>query len=213
MAIANGSQTMGLVNSAGDLTYYKRNGKTISKKKIQANSSRTPAQMLQRSCFKLAGHLSKRFYEVIMKGFASTKYVSSAFNSFVRLNIQHITATYDEKSEKYIASIDYTRLQCADGDLFPPELTATIEQENAKIVVTVNEPIPGGRYNPDDKIYLVIYEKVQELCLMHELCARTEVGDVEILIPQRWDTEAMELYAFASSNKGKMSSPSIYLKH
>lgn len=38
-------------------------------------------------------------------------------------------------------------------------------------------------------------------------------GSKEILLPRRWNAETLEVYAFVSNPKEKISSPSVYIGH
>lgn len=211
MAIANGSQTKGLRNSVGDMTYYQRAGKTISRVKVEKNSSKTEAQQQHRLVMKTTGHLSKRFHEAILHGFPERKKGNSATNVFVQLNTANVTAVKDEATGKYTATVDYPRLACAAGDLFIPDVTATPDAETHSIAFEVTTPMEGGRTYSDDVIFAVIYEKKMEICLLTELGPRSETKTTEMQISSRLDMSALEIYAFAVNRKKRMASPSVYL--
>ncbi len=211
MGINYGSQTLRLTKSVGDLTYYERSGKTISRRKVLTNTSTTELQQLNRCIQGEIGHLCKRFLAPVQLGFQRPQRGLSAANMFVRLNRKAVTATKNEESLLYEATVDYSELQLSDGDLFLPEVTASIDAEQHCVTFKIAEALSVGRVYPDDVLIGVIYEKKFQICVVQELGKRSDVGDVPVTLSERLDMSALEVYAFALNQKRKDASRSVYL--
>ncbi|WP_251619718.1 DUF6266 family protein [Odoribacter lunatus] len=211
MGINSGSQTIGLQKSVGSLTYYTWKGLTISRVKVMSNPSRTDLQVKNRSIQGVVGHLCRRLIEAIRIGYTIREKYCSPANLFVKANRSVATATKDEETGEFLVSVDFARLKLADGDLFPPALTAVVDKEGRKVVFTLAAAEEGGRVLPDDVVYAVIYEKKRELCRMPLLGKRVETGEKEVKLSEQCDMDDLEIYAFAVNEKKRLSSPSVYL--
>lgn len=211
MGINHGSQTLHLTNSVGDITYYQRSGATISRKKVLTNTSKTELQQLNRCIQGEIGHLCKRFLSPVQMGFQRPKRGLSAANMFVRLNRKAVTAKKNEKTQLYEATVDFSQLQLSEGDLFLPEVTATLDAEQHCVTFKIAEAMSVGRVYPDDVLIGVIYEKKFQICVVQELGKRSDVGDVPVTLSSRLDMSALEIYAFAFNPGRKDASPCVYL--
>jgi len=211
MGINYGSQTLRLTKSVGDLTYYQREGSTISHKKVLTNTSKTEAQQANRCIQGEAGHLCKRLLLPLQLGFQRPKRGLSGANMFIRQNRKAVTATKNENTMQYEATVDYSHLQLSDGDLFIPEVTATVDTEQHCVTFKIAEAMSVGRVYPDDVLIGVIYEKGFEICMVQELGKRSDVGDVPVTLPDKFDMSAVEIYAFALNRKRKDASLTVYL--
>lgn len=212
MGINKGSQTIGLRKSVGSLTYYTRNGQTISRVKVTTNTSRTELQLLNRAIQKAVGHLSKRLLEAIKAGYTAGDRRLSKVNLFVRDNRAAVTPIKDEETGKFSAIVDYAKLKVAEGDLFPPLVTLEMNQETGEAKFTILPPEEGGRSFADDEIYIAIYETGRELCRVRTIGKRNEPGEKNISFSPQTVTDDLEFYAFAVNKRQRMSSPSIYLE-
>lgn len=211
MGINYGSQTLRLTKSVGDLTYYQRAGSTISRKKVLTNTSNTEPQQANRCIQGAVGHLCKRLLPAIQLGFQRPKRGLSAANMFIRQNRKAVTATKNENTLLYEATVDYSQLELSDGDLFLPEVTATLDTEQSCVTFKIAGGMSIGRVYPDDVLIGVIYEKEFQVCVVQELGKRSDAGDVPVTLPAQFDMSAVEIYAFALNRKRKDTSPSVYL--
>lgn len=212
MGIAEGSQTKRLRKSVGDITYYTKNNQTICRKKVEHHSGEMTDPQLKNCCIqKEAGELCKSFKVIHKLGFPQPPKHLSGANVFVQKNRKAITAVKDETTGKYESTVDYTKLICADGELFPAQVSASADAEKHSITFTVSAYINGGRSYPDDMVYAVIYDKPMRICMLAELGDRSTPLEKEVVLPVFMDLNEAEVYTFAVNRKYKIASSSIYV--
>ena len=87
-------------------------------------------------------------------------------------------------------TVDYEQLQCAQGSLTEPDITATYNTSTSKITFENTAMDDLAYCNADDKTY-------------------GESGSTSVTLPAKWEKEHVIVYVFATSANRKMASPSV----
>lgn len=193
--------------SVGNVVYYLKNGENIARSKSKSPyTSKTPAQETQRGKFGDMNHLASIMQNVAKTGFPQRKRGFSAVNAFHSSNKRNYIESEDGKTV-----IDYEHLQCSQGPLFPPVVTATLNAESRTIAFQ-SEAMPGdSNCKEDDAVYAVLLDTENEFCSLTEVCKRGKGGSVSVILSRYWKTEAVVLYAFAVSANGRKASATLHL--
>lgn len=212
MSKAESNTTKGLRGSNGNQTYRKLCGQTIVSQRIEENTTNTPKQSKQRALMKCKGKLSSSMLVAIRNGFLHRKRLHTAANAFVQINDEAVTAEATEKPLEWTVTTDFTKIICASGNLTLPNITATYDAETKNIVFNVLAPYAGSLMQPDDMVYVAIYETKKNLCLCPELGPRSEVKTYTFQLPEGWNRDNLAIYSFVGNKRTKRNSQSIYLE-
>ena len=132
----------------GKISYYIRKCENMARKSSSAGKiSASPAAVAQRTKFGKLIKLSQALAPAITLGFPQRKRGQSPANAFMSLNKGICTLEDDT------LTVDYEQLQCAQGSLTEPDITATYNTSTSKITFE-NTAMEGLAYcNADDKTY------------------------------------------------------------
>ena len=132
----------------GKISYYIRECENMARKSSSAGKiSDSPAAVAQRTKFGRLIKLSRELAPAITLGFPQRKRGQSPANAFMSLNKEICTLEDDT------LTVDYEQLQCAQGSLTEPDITATYNTSTSKITFE-NTAMEGLAYcNADDKTY------------------------------------------------------------
>ena len=191
--------------SVGNITLCYTRGKNIVRAKVFSRKDNpTPEILAQRAKMKTLVQLSRQLLPVIRKGFVGIG-KGSAANAFTSVNMSRVSV-----DERNVATVDFDRLLCASGMLYPPKVEVTYSEEN-KLYSFVQEEMQdeenGYAFN-DDVVYAMLYETVLGRARLVTLRARGENGNTSYALPEEWSHENVKLYCFATLKNGKRASDS-----
>ena len=110
--------------SVGNITLCYTRGKNIVRAKVFSRKDNpTPEILAQRAKMKTLVQLSRQLLPVIRKGFGGIG-KGSAVNAFTSLNMSRVSV-----DENNVATVDFERLLCASGMLYPPKVEVTYAEE------------------------------------------------------------------------------------
>ena len=179
-------------------------GKNIAKAKVFSRKDNpTPELLAQRAKMKVLVQLSRQLLPVNRKGFVGIG-KGSAANAFTSLNMSRVSV-----DERNVATVDFDRLLCASGMLYPPKVEVTYSEENKlySFVQEMQDEENGYAFN-DDVVYAMLYETVLGRARLVTLRARGENGNTTYALPEEWSHENVKLYRFARLKNGKGASDS-----
>lgn len=195
--------------SVANLTMYIAKGVSIVRgKPLNVHNPRTGKQQVQRAKMKTLVRLVSDFGPVLTIGYPSTAGLVSANNRFVQDNMEAVTVNDD-----FTVTVDYSRIVCsAAGRLKVPKVAVSYDASGNQFVFTQSVQEQTPTCDPEDVAWVATYEKVQDESEIYELHARKEGGEVKADLPEDWDIDNCEFYAFARNSKGTKVSRTTYLQ-
>ena len=190
--------------SVGNITLCYTRGKNIAKAKVFSRKDNpTPEVLAQRARMKALVQLSRQLLPVIRKGFVGIG-KGSAANAFTSVNMSRVSV-----DERNVATVDFDRLLCASGMLYPPKVEVTYSEENKlySFVQEMQDEENGYAFN-DDVVYAMLYETVLGRARLVTLRARGDWCNTSYALPEEWNHENVKLYCFATLKNGKRASDS-----
>ena len=147
--------------------------------------------------------LSRQLLPVIRKGFGGIG-KGSAVNAFTSLNMSRVSV-----DENNVATVDFERLLCASGMLYPPKVEVTYAEEDKLYSFVQEMQVEENGYAfSDDLVYVMLYETVLGRARLVALRTRGEKGNTNYALPEEWSYENVKLYCFATLKNGKRASDS-----
>lgn len=194
--------------SVSNLTMYIAKGVSIVRSKpLNVHNPRTEKQQVQRTKMKTLVRLVSGFGSALIVGYPSGKGLVSANNRFVQDNMEAVTVGSD-----FTATIDYSRIVCSAGRLKVPKVAVSYDESGSRFVFTQSVQEQTPTCDPDDVAWVIAYEKVQNESEIYPLKTRREGGEVKADLPEDWDIDNCEFYAFARNSKGTKVSRTTYLQ-
>lgn len=190
--------------SVGNITLCYTRGKNIVRAKVFSRKDNpTPEILAQRAKMKTLVQLSRQLLPVIRKGFGGIG-KGSAVNAFTSLNMSRVSV-----DEKNVATVDFERLLCASGMLYPPKVEVTYAEEDKLYSFVQEMQVEENGYAfSDDLVYVMLYETVLGRARLVALRTRGEKGNTNYALPEEWSYENVKLYCFATLKNGKRASDS-----
>ena len=190
--------------SVGNITLCYTRGKNIVRAKVFSRKDNpTPEILAQRAKMKTLVQLSRQLLPVIRKGFGGIG-KGSAVNAFTSLNMSRVSV-----DENNVATVDFERLLCASGMLYPPKVEVTYAEEGKLYSFVQEMQVEENGYAfSDDLVYVMLYETVLGRARLVTLRARGENGNTTYALPEEWSHENVKLYCFATLKNGKGASDS-----
>lgn len=193
--------------SVGNVVYYLKDGENFARTKSKAPyTSNTPAQQEQKGKFSDLSQLGSVMQEVAKVGLVQRKRGLSAINAFHSVNKDCFTQAEGEK-----ASIDYENLKCSQGPLYPPVVTATLDNETSTVAFNCPAMPDATNCNAKDVVYGVLLDTENGFCHLLRLCDRGEGGTAQAVLSAYWNTDAIVAYAFVVSNNGRKASKTLFV--
>lgn len=200
-SIKNDSQK-GLSGKIGDTVRYKWKGRECVRQWVVPKDPKTPAQLDSRKVFGKASSLGADLLQVVRIGFRgiATERNTTEKNVFVKQNRQHISIIDGE------ATVDYTKLQVADGPLAAVDFGEPTTSDGRTIRVPISNTAHANRLN---YVMLVAYLPAKRNCMLSEPVFRS-TGEAEITLPEAWAGFTSHIYGFCWDGK-ETASPSSYI--
>lgn len=162
----------------GKISYYIRECENMARKSSSAGKiSDSPAAVAQRTKFGRLIKLSRELAPAITLGFPQRKRGQSPANAFMSLNKEICTLEDDT------LTVDYEQLQCAQGSLTEPDITATYNTSTSKITFENTAMEDLAYCNADDKTYGVLVNTQGGGCRVIPLGERGESGSTSVTLP------------------------------
>ena len=190
--------------SVGNITLCYTRGKNIVRAKVFSRKDNpTPEILAQRAKMKTLVQLSRQLLPVIRKGFGGIG-KGSAVNAFTSLNMSRVSV-----DENNVATVDFERLLCASGMLYPPKVEVTYAEEGKLYSFVQEMQVEENGYAfSDDLVYVMLYETVLGRARLVALRTRGENSNTNYALPEEWNHENVKLYCFATLKNGKRASDS-----
>ena len=190
--------------SVGNITLCYTRGKNIVRAKVFSRKDNpTPEILAHRAKMKILVQLSRQLLPVIRKGFGGIG-KGSAVNAFTSLNMSRVSV-----DENNVATVDFERLLCASGILYPPKVEVTYAEEGKLYSFVQEMQVEENGYAfSDDLVYVMLYETVLGRARLVALRTRGENSNTNYALPEEWSHENVKLYCFATLKNGKRASDS-----
>lgn len=192
--------------SVANFVTSSRNGQNeIRIKAFNPKDANSPAQQLQRACFKLIGDEYQTFGGIPDEGFPERPSNQSGYNQFMAANLP---AAIDKSGAGPV--IDYSKLTVSNGTL--PQVVVTggsVVPAGISITYQTNVKIP--KVKADDVVMVVAKTQIGEL--LYEKATRTDALSATILIdyPGIQTADVKCCYLFVLSADGKRASKSVFV--
>ena len=192
--------------SVANFVTSSRNGQNeIRIKAFNPKDANSPAQQLQRACFKLIGDEYQTFGGIPDEGFPERPSNQSGYNQFMAANLP---AAIDKSGAEPV--IDYSKLTVSNGTL--PQVVVTggsVVPAGISITYQTNVKIP--KVKADDVVMVVAKTQIGEL--LYEKATRTDALSATILIDHSGSQSAVVkcCYLFVLSADGKRASKSVFV--
>ncbi|MDD4698150.1 MAG: DUF6266 family protein, partial [Fermentimonas sp.] len=203
--MAKGSIFGTLSGKIGTVVVYERNGKQIVRSNPEQRDPKTPAQLAQRMKFSLVNKGLSPLNNVIKIGFKNSeknyrKLVGEAYHNAI-------------VGEYPSFSLDYSKIQVAEGDLQLPDNIKMSYEEGSNIVSFNWDPeiaVPARKSRPDDHVNIVCLNS-KYLAEVHTFnVARRSEGKAYFEFPKGWEPKDLNLWVFITSYDLMDNSNSLY---
>lgn len=203
--MAKGSIFGTLSGKIGTVVVYERNGKQIVRSNPEQRDPKTPAQLAQRMKFSLVNKGLSPLNNVIKIGFKNSeknyrKLVGEAYHNAI-------------VGEYPSFSLDYSKIQVAEGDLQLPDNIKMSYEEDSNIVSFNWDPeiaVPARKSRPDDHVNIVCLNS-KYLAEVHTFnVARRSEGKAYFEFPKGWEPKGLNLWVFITSYDLMDNSNSLY---
>ncbi len=203
---------------AGDLSgkmdrtvFYKMEDRCFGRKKAQyVKREFSEVERKQHLVFGFMNKIGRCVKYVLRTSLPKSPKYLSASNYFVQLNIKRCEVT---DLENQVVSFDFENAVFAVGGMAIPTVSMTYEEAGRQISFSVtsggDREFPGNMGS--DRVYVILLESVLLQAYVVELCTRGDGKIVSETLPQLWSKENVHVYAFASDESGKETSPSYHL--
>ena len=164
------------VSKVGGVAYYIKDGvnyvRSLSKSGYKSN---TPLQAGVKARFKSASQMAGQMKEIAKVGFPQRKRGLTPKNAWHSANKDCFRKT-DEGIE-----IDFEKLQFSNGNLYPPEVTLTYDQESKTYTASYPEMPAESNCHPDDVVYVLLLDTEQLFTRLVSIGQRGEAGETASL--------------------------------
>ncbi|WP_069133550.1 DUF6266 family protein [Rhodohalobacter halophilus] len=175
---------------------------------IPANvkDAKTPKQLAQRQRFSIMTSFLRRFKAAISIGFKYGAGNMAPANRAMSYNIKNaIGGEYPD------LEIQFENLRFSRGDLIGLYQPEAVSDEPGKLLLSWTDNTSDGSALPDDNLVVVCYSPDRDAVYQFLEAAAREDESVEIILPEPWQGEVAETYAFFISSDGKEVSDTTYL--
>lgn len=182
-----------------------RSGENVIRAKaFNPRNANTPAQQLQRACFKLIGDEYQTFGGITDEGFPEGPLNQSGYNQFIAANLP---GAIDRGGAGPV--IDYSKLVLSGGSLPQVLADATVVAEGISITYQTNTRIP--KINATDEVVVVAKTLIGELLVEKQVRGEAKTGTIVVDYPGIRAADVKCCYLFVRSADGSKASKSVYV--
>lgn len=184
-----------------------RNGQNeIRSKAFNPRNANTPAQQLQRACFKMVADEYQSFGGTTDEGFPERESGKSGYNLFVAANLP---AAIDKSGAEPV--IDYSKLLVANGSL-PQVVVQGAAIVAGGISISYQTNVKVLKVNASDEIVVVAKTHIGELLLEKQVRGEEKTGTILVDYPGIKATDVKCCYLFVRNADGSKASKSTYIE-
>jgi hypothetical protein len=206
MAQSQNPMTGQMKGSMANFATTTRSGANVIRAKaFNPKDANTPAQQLQRACFKLIGEEYQTFGGITDEGFPEANSNQSGYNLFIGANLP---GAIDKSRAEPV--IDYSKLVVSAGSLLPLIVTeAKVTASGISISYQMNVRIP--KVNATDEVVVVTKTQIGELLVEKQPRGDAKTGNIVVDYPGIQAADVKCCYLFLRNGDGSKASKSVYV--
>ena len=159
-----------------------------------------------------SGHFASVVNDAIKIGFPREKRGEQPLGKFMQYNAKTLCKSGKNEKGELVRVYDFKKMVVAAGNLLRANVTVAFDKATGVFTFTQEADSRGGtRANPNDRVYALIIDGVNEDAEFMLLRERSESGGTSFSVPEWWDKENLFVYVFAGTRTKKKASPSICL--
>ncbi|HJA14694.1 MAG TPA: hypothetical protein H9796_06380 [Candidatus Butyricimonas faecavium] len=159
-----------------------------------------------------SGHFASVVNDAIKIGFPREKRGEQPLGKFMQYNAKTLCKSAKNEKGELVRVYDFKKMVVAAGNLLRANVTVAFDKATGVFTFTQEADSRGGtRANPNDRVYALIIDGVNEDAEFMLLRERSESGGTSFSVPEWWDKENLFVYVFAGTRTKKKASPSICL--
>ena len=159
-----------------------------------------------------SGHFASVVNDAIKIGFPREKRGEQPLGKFMQYNAKTLCKSAKNEKGELVRVYDFKKMVVAAGNLLRANVTVAFDKATGVFTFTQEADSRGGtRANPNDRVYVLIIDGVNEDAEFMLLRERSESGGTSFSVPEWWDKENLFVYVFAGTRTKKKASPSICL--
>ncbi|MFZ4724526.1 MAG: DUF6266 family protein [Paludibacter sp.] len=184
-----------------------RNGQNeIRSKAFNPKDANTPAQQLQRACFKIVVEEYQSFGGITDEGFPEKGPNQTGYNLFVAANLPN---AIDKSGAEPV--INYSKLLVANGSL-PQVVVSDAKIVTEGISISYQTNVKVLKINANDEVLVVAKTHIGELLLEKKVRGEEKTGTIVIDIPGVKASDIKCCYLFVRNVDGSKASRSNYIE-
>jgi hypothetical protein len=196
-----------MTGSMANFVTSSRNGQNeIRSKAFNPRDANTPAQQMQRTCFKLVADEYQSFGGATDEGFPERESGKSGYNLFVAANLP---AAIDKSGAEPV--IDYSKLLVANGSL-PQVVVQGAAIVAGGISISYQTNVKVLKVNASDEVVVVAKTQIGELLLEKQVRGEDKTGTILVDYPGIKAADVKCCYLFVRNADGSKSSKSTYIE-
>ena len=159
-----------------------------------------------------SGHFASVVNDAIKIGFPREKRGEQPLGKFMQYNAKTLCKSAKNEKGELVRVYDFKKMVVAAGNLLRANVTVAFDKATGVFTFTQEADSRGGtRANPNDRVYVLIIDGVNEDAEFMLLRERSESGGTSFSVPDWWVKENLFVYVFAGTRTKKNASPSICL--
>ena len=159
-----------------------------------------------------SGHFASVVNDAIKIGFPREKRGEQPLGKFMQYNAKTLCKSAKNEKGELVRVYDFKKMVVAAGNLLRANVTVAFDKATGVFTFTQEADSRGGtRANPNDRVYVLIIDGVNEDAEFMLLRERSESGGTSFSVPEWWDKENLFVYVFAGTRTKKKASPSVCL--
>lgn len=207
MALSQNPMTGQMTGSMANFVTSSRNGQNeIRSKAFNPRNANTPAQQLQRACFKLVAEEYQSFGGATDEGFPERESGKSGYNLFVAANLPD---AIDKSGAEPV--IDYSKLSVANGSL-PQVVVPGAAIVAGGISISYQTNVKVLKVNASDEVVVVAKTHIGELLLEKQVRGEAKTGTILVDYPGIKASDVKCCYLFVRNADGSKASKSTYVE-
>lgn len=206
MSKAQNPMTGQMKGSMANFVTTTRGGENVIRAKaFNPKDANTPAQQLQRACFKLIGEEYQTFGGITDEGFPEGPIGQSAYNQFMGANLP---GAVDKSGDEPV--IDYSKLVVSNGTL-PQVMVTAANVTAAGISINYQTNLKIPKVYATDEVVVVAKTAIGELLIEKQVRGDAKTGTIVLDYPGIKAADVKCCYLFVRSANGSKASTSTWV--